>query len=51
MTETSSLVVVKRLVPLLFKQTRAHQHFSDHVRVTVGGRAAVLKVALPVLAH
>lgn len=51
MTETSSLVVVKRLVPLLFKQTRAHQHFGDHVRVTVGGRTAVLKVALPVLAH
>lgn len=43
--------VVIWLLPLLLEYTCAHQSLCDNVRVTVGGRTAVLKVALFVVTH
>ena len=45
-----SLVLDGR-VALLLQYTRAHERLRDHVGVAVGGRPAVLEVALLLLAH
>ena len=47
----SSFAVICRLLALLFEETRAHQSLRHDVRVAVGGRTAILEVALLVLPH
>ncbi len=43
-------LVIRRFIPLLVQQTGADQSLGHTIRVAVGGRAAVLEVALLLLA-